>query len=50
VADEIAIMEQEREPIERDGLRLTVPEFMKQIVAEITLERVVRTEMSVPGT
>jgi magnesium chelatase subunit I len=38
VADEMAIMEQERESIERDGLRLTVPDFMKQIVAEITLE------------
>jgi magnesium chelatase subunit I len=38
VEDEIAIMEQERDPIVDDALALRVPDFMKKIIAEITME------------
>jgi magnesium chelatase subunit I len=33
---EIAIMDQERTPFDTDGLNLNVPDYMKEIVAEIT--------------
>src|SRR5437660_6572059 len=36
VADEIAIMEAERTALVADGVRTTAPEYMKQIVAELT--------------
>ena len=36
VADEIAIMEAERTAFAADGVRTTTPEYMKQIVAELT--------------
>jgi magnesium chelatase subunit I len=36
VADEIAIMEAERTAFTADGVRLTTPEYMKQVVAELT--------------
>ena len=35
---EVDIMEQERAACEQDGVTLTVPQFMKEIVAEITRE------------
>jgi magnesium chelatase subunit I len=38
VADEIKIMEQERIAVEKDGMTVRVPDFMKQILAEITME------------
>src|SRR5881628_658934 len=36
VADEIAIMEAERTAFPADGVRTTTPEYMKQVVAELT--------------
>src|ERR671925_79841 len=36
VADEIAIMEAERTAFAADGVRTTAPEYMKQIIAELT--------------
>src|SRR5947208_13266889 len=36
VADEIAIMEAERTALVADGVRTTAPEYMKQVVAELT--------------
>ncbi len=36
--DEIAIMEQEVAPIDRDGRELRVPQFMKELVAQVTFE------------
>src|SRR6266513_1264027 len=36
LADEIAIMEAERTAFAADGVRTTTPEYMKQIVAELT--------------
>jgi magnesium chelatase subunit I len=36
VDTEVAIMIQEAEPLQLDGLRITVPDYMQEIVAEIT--------------
>jgi len=36
LADEIAIMEAERTAFPADGVRMTTPEYMKQVVAELT--------------
>ena len=36
VADEIAIMEAERTAFAADGVRTTTPEYMKQVIAELT--------------
>jgi magnesium chelatase subunit I len=33
---EVRIMEQERQPFDVDGVQVTVPDFMKEVVAEIT--------------
>ncbi|MFN8543354.1 MAG: magnesium chelatase [Candidatus Binatia bacterium] len=38
VADEIAIMEQETAAIDRAGRALRVPQFMKEIIAQLTFE------------
>src|SRR4029079_7067397 len=37
-ADEIAIMEQELAQLDRDGRALRVPDFMKEVVAQVTFE------------
>src|SRR5207244_13349335 len=38
LADEMAIMEQEIPPLDRDHETVRVPEFMKEIIAQITFE------------
>ncbi len=44
--DEIAIMEQEATPVDRDGRELRVPQFMKELVAQVTLEARASNEIS----
>src|SRR5262249_58255889 len=44
--DEVAIMEQEATPIDRDGRELRVPQFMKELVAQVTLEARASNEIS----
>jgi magnesium chelatase subunit I len=44
--DEIAIMEQEVSPIDRDGRELRVPQFMKELVAQVTMEARASNEIS----
>jgi magnesium chelatase subunit I len=44
--DEIAIMEQEVSPIDRDGRELRVPQFLKELVAQVTMEARASNEIS----
>jgi magnesium chelatase subunit I len=43
---EIAIMEQEATPLDRDGRELRVPPFMKELVAQVTFEARTSNEIS----
>jgi magnesium chelatase subunit I len=44
--DEIAIMEQEVAPLDRDGRALRVPPFIKELVAQVTFEARASSEIS----
>ncbi len=44
--DEIAIMEQELAPIDRDGRALRVPDFLREVVAQVTFEARASNEIS----
>ncbi len=46
IEDEIAIMEQEVAPLDRDGRAVRVPAFMKEVVAQVTFEARASNEIS----
>jgi magnesium chelatase subunit I len=46
IDDEIAIMEQEAPALDRDGRAVRIPQFMKEVIAQLTVEARTSTEIN----